>query len=188
MQSNDKPIELRFGEAVSEGRRVQRVSQKQLAELLTRGGLPLDASAISRIEKGTRAIRLSEAVAIADVLGFSLADVEEGRDPQDDLERQRKNLDAALDEVHREMMAAGDAVAEIVFLVEQHPDLLQSMKDETGSVPVDVADYLKRAQNEWSANFLVASIAADIPDEDVRSATRSLVAAVANLAIGGADG
>ncbi|MCR4525662.1 helix-turn-helix domain-containing protein [Kocuria rhizophila] len=53
--------------------RTQRgYSQKRLADELTARGVELDTSAVSRMEKGTRALRLSEAMAVADVLSTTL--------------------------------------------------------------------------------------------------------------------
>ncbi|RLZ02888.1 hypothetical protein CWC38_08715 [Kocuria tytonicola] len=53
--------------------RAQRgYSQKRLADELTAGGVELDASAVSRMEKGTRSLRLSEAMAVAEVLSTTL--------------------------------------------------------------------------------------------------------------------
>jgi transcriptional regulator with XRE-family HTH domain len=45
------------------------MSQRELADRLRELGMDVDASAVSRIEKGVRAIRLSEAEAIARVFG-----------------------------------------------------------------------------------------------------------------------
>lgn len=58
-------IESEFGRWVRDQRKEARISQ---AELAARSGLPIDASAISRIESGDRSVRLSEAVAIAGAL------------------------------------------------------------------------------------------------------------------------
>lgn len=65
-------IEQRFGQAVHEQRTLKGWSQREFAERLTDAGIAVDASAVSRIENGTRALRLVEAVVIADVLGQSL--------------------------------------------------------------------------------------------------------------------
>ncbi|GAA2748796.1 helix-turn-helix domain-containing protein [Amnibacterium kyonggiense] len=61
-----------FGSAVQAVRTQRGLSQRAFAEALGGHGLSVDASAISRIENGTRAVRLSEAVAIAKVLEVQL--------------------------------------------------------------------------------------------------------------------
>lgn len=64
-------VEQDFGKWVRARRKAKRMSQ---ADLGKRSGLALDASAISRIESGTRSVRLSEAVAIKQVFGYSTVD------------------------------------------------------------------------------------------------------------------
>lgn len=74
MQRTQTPLttEQTFGRAVNGTRSSKGWSQRELAERLSSAGIEVDASAVSRIEKGTRALRLSEAVVIAKVLGQSL--------------------------------------------------------------------------------------------------------------------
>lgn len=73
MQNNsDSKVESVFGRSMREARLRRGYSQKDLAEALAASDLDLDASAISRMEKGTRALRLSEAIAVCDVLSTTL--------------------------------------------------------------------------------------------------------------------
>lgn len=65
-------INAQFGDRMRECRELRSWSQRQVAELLQAVGIKLDPSAITRIERGTRDVKLSEAIAIADVLGFDL--------------------------------------------------------------------------------------------------------------------
>lgn len=65
-------LSQRFGDLVREKREQKQWSQRRLAELLEEAGVRLDPSAITRIERGTRDVKLSEANAIASVLGFDL--------------------------------------------------------------------------------------------------------------------
>jgi len=57
---------------VREKREQKQWSQRRLAELLEEAGIRLDPSAITRIERGTRDVKLREADAIASVLDFDL--------------------------------------------------------------------------------------------------------------------
>jgi transcriptional regulator with XRE-family HTH domain len=63
----------KFGDVVREARERRDWSQRRLAELLDEAGVRLDPSAITRIERGTRDVKLREATAIASVLGIDLA-------------------------------------------------------------------------------------------------------------------
>lgn len=57
-------------------RNLQGISQKALAaNVCARLGYTVDGTAVTRIEKGQRLIRLGEAVAIADALGVPLAEL-----------------------------------------------------------------------------------------------------------------
>lgn len=62
-----------FGEAMREARTHLGISQRKLAELLEDLGMKIDPSAITRIEKGQREPKFTEAVAISDVLGIQLS-------------------------------------------------------------------------------------------------------------------
>jgi len=63
-------VNQQFGARMRESRESRGWSQRQLAEMLRTVDLKLDPSAITRIERGTRDVRLAEAVAIASVLEF----------------------------------------------------------------------------------------------------------------------
>jgi transcriptional regulator with XRE-family HTH domain len=63
----------KFGDVVRDARERRQWSQRRLAELLDEAGVRLDPSAITRIERGTRDVKLREATAIASVLGIDLA-------------------------------------------------------------------------------------------------------------------
>lgn len=67
-------FEERFGGRVREYRLDLGLTQGAFALVLAEHGLSLDASAISRIEKGIRAVRLGEAHVIARTFGVELED------------------------------------------------------------------------------------------------------------------
>lgn len=74
-QQTKKPgrsIEQVVGEQIASMRATRDMTQRSFAAALTDAGMPVDASAVSRIEKGTRSVRLAEAVIIADVLDVDL--------------------------------------------------------------------------------------------------------------------
>ncbi len=74
-----------FGDALRRAREERRWSQRRLAEEIARYGVKLDASAITRIERGTREVKLREANAIARCMHLLLDDLVESpeHDPYD---------------------------------------------------------------------------------------------------------
>lgn len=187
MQTNNLSIEARFGEAVTDGRRVLRMSQKQLVEALSTRGLALDASAISRIEKGVRAIRLSEATVIADALGFSLSDIERPRDPVDDFGRRQRSIDAALSASHNGSLELAEAVEEMTWLIDRHPEVLESVPSEAGQ-PSSAAEYVAWIERSWRENFVASSVGPFFESEELRRAALALLVTVARSSLEGADG
>lgn len=74
MQDKQQSPEATFGQQLRARRERLNITQSTVAmNLALFHGIKLDATAITRIEKGSRAIRLNEAVAIADVVDAPLA-------------------------------------------------------------------------------------------------------------------
>jgi transcriptional regulator with XRE-family HTH domain len=137
MQSDDLRPELTFARRVRELREALGLSQIQLATTLTLKGVKIDPTSITRLEKGTRGVRLDEAVAIAEVLDRTVDEmlrpvlppgeqvvqaekqaeqarwraasaVAEMQVAQARLERLRENLDADLDDLRARFQEEGD--------------------------------------------------------------------------------
>lgn len=64
--------EQRFGRRVRELRERGEMTQAGLAQILKLRGLKLDPSAIARLEKGLRSIRLDEAVVLGETFGVTV--------------------------------------------------------------------------------------------------------------------
>ena len=187
MQYYETPIENRFGEAVLDGRHRQGLSQKAMADLLTERGLAVDASAISRIEKGTRAIRLSEAAIIADVLGFSLADLERTRDPRDDLARLQNSIEAGLNASYLGAYQVSTAMDEIDWILGNEPQLLESLGD-FGSTLTSFSQYVKSVEDAWyKKHDMARAVGYAFESIEVRNAVSSLIRNVAGLAVDSAQ-
>ena len=72
--ANKEPAASHFRRTVRQERERRGWSQKELAQRLTERGVPIDASAIAKIESNKRArvVRLDEAAALADLFGLSI--------------------------------------------------------------------------------------------------------------------
>lgn len=65
--------EQRFGQTVRQSRLALGMSQERLADEIGKRGVRVHQTVIHKVENGIRAIRLNEAVAIADVLHITLS-------------------------------------------------------------------------------------------------------------------
>ncbi|MFJ4220625.1 helix-turn-helix domain-containing protein [Curtobacterium luteum] len=166
---------------VLESRRALGVSQKELSDALAKEGLILDNSAISRIEKGTRALRLSEAIVLARVLRFSLAEFEEAVPPAEDFARRRKSTDDALEIAHRALTVAADELSGLAFVVEGHPEVLRDVTfDDQPAGAVELMDFLVQ---KWHSNFMHNALGTRFESEELRDAVRRVLHAVATTAV-----
>ncbi len=64
-----------FASGVREARTIRGWTQVDLARHLAESGVRLDPTAITRLERGDRGVRIGEAVALAASLGLSIEDV-----------------------------------------------------------------------------------------------------------------
>lgn len=72
MQTNAPDVRSTFASRVRQVREGQGWSQEELARRLSEVGLRLDPTAITRLERGERSVRVEEAVAVAQTLGVPL--------------------------------------------------------------------------------------------------------------------
>jgi transcriptional regulator with XRE-family HTH domain len=141
--------ESTFANKLRELREEKGLSQSQLAAALAaKHGINLDPTAITRLEGGSRSLRLDEAVAIADVLGATL--------PQ----MLHQEIEGALDEQQHEVWAAGERVRSEARLLIQALDRLRALIDTASSSGVSKA---RRQTAEW---MLVITT----PEQAVKSA------------------
>lgn len=151
-RSELKTPDERFGEGVSEARALRGLSQKGLAAALTSRGFKVDASAVSRIEGGTRAVRLSEALIIANVLGVDLAVLLDGTDlsPRAELRRARQLEREGYYRLRDPLLHFLNGHLWVYHELIQHPELLDTMPGGGGATLDRAEDYFGWAARQVS--------------------------------------
>ncbi|WP_434619298.1 helix-turn-helix domain-containing protein [Arthrobacter sp. A5] len=156
MQQNESipgSAEEEFGAAVAMMRKLMKLSQRDFAEQLTTKGMPVDASAVSRIEKGTRSVRLIEALTIAEVLNTDLEWLVSGsKTPSQELQSIRRAANRNLQLLAEPLASAAWSIAETRAHLTKHPELLASLTDEdfgTPSSPSEYVDWIAHRISRW---------------------------------------
>jgi len=180
-----------FGQAVATHRSALRMSQKDLAAALSQAGMKVDAPAVSRIEKGQRAVRLAEALKIASVLGRNLTDFITTRTSAQDrmhaafsnVEWRGNQLAESAARFAEELMNTGD-------LLDEDPDLLASLNDGAVGQPKDSTDFLRWyaeivEQRVWSIRRERVGQGSYVvyPTEEAKAGLLSSIAAIAETAL-----
>ncbi|OBJ57433.1 Helicase associated domain protein [Mycobacterium asiaticum] len=128
MQRNDRLFPLggdelggTFAERAKAARMRADLTQQELSTRLSEAGVKLDTSAITRIEAGQREPRLSEALAIAQVLRFSLNDL-----------ARREDLDFYMSDVERLMNESRAALVRMIRSVDPVVDFVRRSPGSLG--------------------------------------------------------
>lgn len=91
----------------------------------------VDASAVSRIEKGTRSIRLVEAMVIADVLDVDVDFLVQGvRTPEQELKDIRRSTNLFMSQLDKPFSLFAFGLMEAKWFLEAHPELVSQVVDE----------------------------------------------------------
>lgn len=85
-------LDQRFGASMKALRIERGWSQRDLASQLINKRMPVDASAVSRMESGARSLRLSEAGLVAEALGVTVSDM-----LSDGVEQAAMNINSVID-------------------------------------------------------------------------------------------
>ena len=109
-----------FGQRMKAARLEAGLTQAELQQRLAERGVPLDTSAITRLEAGGREPRLTEALAIAATLGFGLTD----------LAAPATEIDAYMTEVRQLMEQSRAALLDLLRSVDKATDVLRQVKGE----------------------------------------------------------
>lgn len=118
MEQKTRTPEFLFGQKVADIRKQSGLSQKRLAEQLTERGMPVDASAVSRLESGDRALPLSEVYIIAEVLGNPV------RNLMPNMPSPRAEMNMARRAADRAWLYMGDNAASLVVIMADIMDRL----------------------------------------------------------------
>lgn len=61
-------VEREFGALARDSRKRKRLSQQDVAEAMSSRGFPMHQTTLAKLERGQRPLRMSEAVALSDIL------------------------------------------------------------------------------------------------------------------------
>jgi transcriptional regulator with XRE-family HTH domain len=145
-------IDVTFRSRFQMRRRDQQLSQSEVAERMAAVGLPMDATAITRIETGARGIKLAEAWALAAVLGANLAD---WLPLSLTMEQAIRETEAEIADMESRIAAAQVELGHIVH----HREHLVQMLNE--ALEVEAEGSLLEAERE-RVNAQIAEIRADL--------------------------
>jgi len=96
--------EKRFGVKVREWRQARNWSQEELAKQLHEVGIEMHQTTVAKVERGTRQLRVSEAVALAHVMGMPVLSVFYGPGPEGEpwsMETMRKQMEQADEDIRQ---------------------------------------------------------------------------------------
>jgi transcriptional regulator with XRE-family HTH domain len=118
--------------------------------------IKLDTSGITRIEAGQREPRLSEALAIAEILGLELADATPSESPiepllralTDQLYASREHLLTVLETVDELTTVARREIADPKSLPKLITEELEGLSSQAGALPADADDQPPRGANK----------------------------------------
>jgi len=169
-QDDVQVTEAAFGERVRDARSRREWTQRQLAEKLN-----LDASAVSRLEQGTRAVRLGEAALIARVLNVDLGLLVYGDlDPVATLRRSRAEADQHMHEMRSAAVEMTTSFLDIVGLLDENPELFSALnQDNPGDDrPSNVDEYLEWIRERMEHVFRVPDALDRLVVDDERRASQ----------------
>lgn len=179
-----------FGITVARWRKTMDLTQKQFAERLTGLGMKVDAAAVSRIESGTRSVRISEAALIAKALETDFASLARvfGTSPE-------REVSSAFREAEMSRALLVDPITEFArthtmleTMIVEYPSLTAAvLRHPSGPGGSSIPDYLNRIaerirnrtrQAREAPTHDMADSLAPYSDADVRDAIHAVLAAL----------
>jgi transcriptional regulator with XRE-family HTH domain len=134
--------DVAFGTRLAEARQKAGISQRALAGAMGERGLSIDPSAITRIEKGERSVRLGEVRLMSEVLGISLNALLNGDDPRSEIEVLREEANEAMRTAQSNAAKFLHSTLAVRALLLENPDLVQTLGDSTDDAPASANEYL----------------------------------------------
>lgn len=155
---DEQTFDKTFGVRVRKARNDRKWSQRTLAEELDKLGVKLDPSAVTRIERGSREVKLREAAAIASALAVPLQDLAPPPNSSP-----RDQFLSCLGSAGEQGLAARQALASMAMyyamalhLMQHEPGLLAEIgADFDGVTDKDLED-LKRYPTAMAASVIKA--------------------------------
>ncbi|TFH56832.1 helix-turn-helix domain-containing protein [Glutamicibacter arilaitensis] len=142
-------IEKAIGAEIAKIRKERGLSQKQFIKKLSDNGLFIDASAVSRLERGDRALRIAECMIIAKSLEISVAMLLRGvQTPEDRIKELAQQADLELTAARDRLWAGLATHYEVKLSLERNPELLDAMSDDYDLESPE--DYLPMVAKELS--------------------------------------
>lgn len=144
-----------FGENVRSARSVKRWSQRRLAEALAVRGVKLDPSAVTRIERGEREVKLREAAAIAQCLDVDIQQLitPAGRDPLALILELLKTATSRMQVGRSALAEMASYLRAAEALLSEYPELVEDLRRLRGfDERLDVEGFLRREISELTSN------------------------------------
>lgn len=141
-RSDASTAEEEFGRAMRRGREDLGLSQRAFASKLVDAGLAVDASAVSRIENGTRAVRIGEAAIIAAVLNLNVSEMLTGQGSRQRLEDHRDEANKLMNNVRLDAALLIDNYKTIAEMLDEQPKLRVRFLDRDFETPNTGKEYL----------------------------------------------
>lgn len=127
-------IEKSIGEQISTARKLRKYTQKKFAEVLTDHGLPVDASAVSRMEKGERALKISECILVAESLEIDMQVLLRGiQTPSQELKESRQFADFCMRDMGGTFADWLNQLLGVKWQLEEHPELTREVSEDLES-------------------------------------------------------
>lgn len=145
--ASNKWSDTAFGKRIKSQRENRKLSQAQMARILSNRGVPIHATAIAKIESGDRSVRINEAAAFADLFETTV-DALLGRIGPD-----RSSLEFALVVLSDYASDAARQIAQSERVVSDIEDQLESVEE---NFQLPTINQLHRAASEM-ANHLAAA-------------------------------
>lgn len=151
--------------------------------------MPVDASAVSRIENGSRSVRIAEASVVADVLDVAITDLLHfSMTPTQVFKSERSRADVALHRAQNSIVEAAFGLANLMEMVEEDPRLLESLSDKEMGQPADEVEYLKWIKSRVQRWEVTEEDVVVFPSEGTRQGAVEIITALADMMMVSSDG